>query len=53
MAFVWGYGHYAVFAAVAALGAGLQVAVETTTHEAGLGEAAAAFAVALPVAVFL
>jgi low temperature requirement protein LtrA len=52
-AFVWGYGHYAVFAAVAALGAGLQVVVETTTHEAGLGEAAAAFAVGLPVAVFL
>ena len=52
-AFLWGYGHYAVFAAVAALGAGLQVAVETTTHEAYLGPAAAAFAVAVPVGVFL
>ena len=29
----WGYGHYFVFAAVAALGAGLQVAADTT-HEA-------------------
>ena len=29
----WGYGHYFVFAAVAALGAGLQVAADTT-HDA-------------------
>jgi low temperature requirement protein LtrA len=30
LAFLWGYAHYAVFASVAALGAGLEVAVEST-----------------------
>ncbi len=52
-AFIWGYGHYAVFAPVAALGAGLQVAVESTTHAAEASRTTAAFAVALPVAAFL
>ncbi|MFI5731249.1 low temperature requirement protein A [Kribbella sp. NPDC051587] len=42
----WGYGHYFLFAALAALGAGLEVAVEHTAQNIG-------YAVALPVAVFL
>jgi low temperature requirement protein LtrA len=51
-AFIWGYGHYGVFAALAALGAGLEAAVSSVDeHEVaashfGLG-------VAIPVAVFL
>ncbi len=53
-AFAWGYGHYAVFAAAAALGAGLQVAAEVVSRKpSGLGPVGAAFAVALPVAVYL
>ncbi|MFB6724763.1 low temperature requirement protein A [Kribbella sp. NPDC056345] len=45
----WGYGHYFLFAALAALGSGLEVAVEETTH----APQSVGYAVALPVAVFL
>jgi low temperature requirement protein LtrA len=51
--FFWGYGHYLVFAAIGALGAGLEVAVETALHEAHVGERTAALGVAVPVAVTL
>lgn len=51
--FAWGYGHFAVFASVAALGAGLQVAAETTQHTAGPGSVGAALTVAVPVAIYL
>ena len=44
----WGYGHYFVFAAVAALGAGLEVAADTTVDAADLGPAVAAATVAVP-----
>jgi low temperature requirement protein LtrA len=53
LAFRWGYGHYLVFAAVGALGAGLEVATESVLHEAHTGTRTAAFAVAVPVAVTL
>jgi low temperature requirement protein LtrA len=49
----WGYGHYFVFAAVAALGAGLGVAADTTHALTDLGTHAAAATVAVPVAVYL
>jgi low temperature requirement protein LtrA len=49
----WGYGHYFVFAAVAALGAGLQVAADTTHQPTELGAQAAAATVAVPVAIYL
>jgi low temperature requirement protein LtrA len=52
-AFIWGYGHYLVFASVGALGAGLEVAVQSALHEAHAGPRTAAFAVAVPVAVTL
>ena len=48
-AFVWGYGHYVVFAAVAALGAGLQVATDTILGDVHLDDQQVAFAVAIPV----
>ena len=49
----WGYGHYAVFASVAAVGAGLEVAVDYDTGHSELGPVAAGLATAVPVAVFL
>jgi low temperature requirement protein LtrA len=51
-AFLWGYGHYGVFAALAALGSGLEVAVrQTATHDA-LDAVGAGYAVAIPTAAF-
>jgi low temperature requirement protein LtrA len=52
-AFEWGYGHYVVFAAIAALGAGLQVATDTTHGAADIGPATAALTVAVPLVVYL
>jgi low temperature requirement protein LtrA len=52
-AFVWGYGHYAVFGSAAAVGAGLAVNVDRVTGEGGIGAVGAAAAVTIPVAVFL
>lgn len=49
----WGYGHYGIFVALAALGAGLEVAVEQTSHDVHLSPTAAGYAVAIPVAVFV
>jgi low temperature requirement protein LtrA len=50
--FAWGYGHYLVFAALAALGAGLEVAV-VSTGEIHAGTHTVVAAVAVPIAVFL
>ena len=52
-AFIWGYGHYFVFAAVAATGAGLHVAVDLTHQAAEIGPTVASLAVAVPVVVYL
>ncbi|KPM55343.1 low temperature requirement protein A [Frankia sp. R43] len=52
-AFGWGYGHYGVFAALAALGAGLEVAAETLVHHIKVSDGVVGFAIALPVIVFL
>lgn len=49
-AFLWGYGHVGVFAALAAVGAGLEVAVEGTAHDLDVSAGSVAFAVCLPVA---
>ncbi|MEU4191994.1 low temperature requirement protein A [Kribbella sp. NPDC026611] len=49
----WGYGHYVIFASLAALGAGLEVAVEQTGHGLHLSETAASYAVAVPASCFL
>jgi low temperature requirement protein LtrA len=52
--FVWGYGHYAVFAALAALAAGLEVVVSASAgHSSHLGVRGAVAAVAIPVALAL
>jgi low temperature requirement protein LtrA len=52
-AFFWGYGHYFVFASVAAVGAGLAAAVDAATHTAKIGPVGAGAAVAIPVAIYL
>jgi low temperature requirement protein LtrA len=49
---LWGYSHLPIFAAVAALGAGLSVAAEVLAHESHLSEVGAAYAVAVPVCVY-
>ena len=50
---VWGYGHYLIFASVAAVGAGLTVFVEHDVGEMEISTRLAGAAVAAPVAVFL
>jgi low temperature requirement protein LtrA len=50
---LWGYGHYGIFAALAALGAGLKVAVEQNAHPFAVSPVVAGYAVAVPVGVFL
>jgi low temperature requirement protein LtrA len=51
--YLWGYGHYGVFGALAALGAGLEVAVEHSGHHLDVDAVAVGFAIAIPVALFL
>ena len=51
--YVWGYGHYGVFAALAAVGAGLEAAVVHLGHHGATSAVAVAYAIAVPVAVFL
>ena len=54
MAFLWGYGHYVVFASLGALGAGLELAAEGVhgTISSTLATTAG-MAVAVPVAAYL
>ncbi len=52
-ALTWGYGHYFVFGSIAALGAGLEVAVLTSEHAAEIPQVVAGLAVGVPVAVFV
>ena len=51
--FVWGYGHYVVFASTAAVGAGLAVAVDQTIGHSTLTDLQAASVLTLPVSLFL
>ena len=53
LSFLFGYGHYGVFAALAALGAGLEVAVEAATHHIEASPLLVAYAVAVPVGLYL
>ncbi|MFD0720830.1 low temperature requirement protein A [Streptomyces globosus] len=49
----WGYGHYVIFASAAAIGAGIEVAVEYAVGKAHLSQTAANLAVTVPAALFL
>jgi low temperature requirement protein LtrA len=51
--FLWGYGHYVVFAALAALGAGLEVGVEALGHHLEVSDLVVALATTVPVTLFL
>ncbi|MFC0600346.1 low temperature requirement protein A [Streptomyces palmae] len=51
--FLWGYGHYLIFASAAGIGAGIEVAVEQATGKAHITASAAAAAVTVPSALFL
>jgi low temperature requirement protein LtrA len=52
-AFVWGYGHYFVFASAAATGAGLTVAIRQATGHTALTTLEAGFVETTPIAVYL
>ncbi len=54
-AFIWGYGHFLIFAAGAAVGAGLGVAIDIATggHHGHGQPAIASFAVSLPIALYV
>jgi low temperature requirement protein LtrA len=51
--FWWSYGHYGIFAALAALGAALEVVAEVLVHPIASPAGLVGFAVAIPVCVFL
>ncbi len=51
--FTWGYGHYFIFAAAAALGAGLAVNVDQVAGNTAIGPKAAAASVVVPAAIYV
>ncbi|KAL1917111.1 uncharacterized protein VTP21DRAFT_5309 [Calcarisporiella thermophila] len=57
LAFYWGYGHYIIFASAAAVGSGLEVAIDISIHSTsghvGLAVWGGSATVAIPVACYL
>lgn len=51
--FVWGYGHYVAYAAIAAVGVGLGVCIDVIEHVAHVSSRAAALTLGAPVAAYL
>lgn len=51
--FIWGYGHGIIFAAIAAIGAGLAIVTDVLTDHGKISETIAYASVAIPVAIFL
>lgn len=51
--YIWGYGHYVIFASAAAVGAGFAAAVDVAMHHAELDARGASLAVAIPVALYI
>ncbi|MGA5129434.1 low temperature requirement protein A [Streptomyces olivoreticuli] len=52
-AFLWGYGHYLVFGSAAAIGAGIEVAIEEAVGKAHISTFAASGAVTVATALFM
>jgi low temperature requirement protein LtrA len=51
--FIFGYGHIVFFASAAAVGAGLEIAVDLVTHHTEISARQAAAMIAVPVAVYV
>lgn len=51
--FPWGYGHFFIFASIAATGAGLHVVAYTFDEHYHVSDATALLSVAIPVLIFL
>jgi low temperature requirement protein LtrA len=51
--YLWGYSHYGVFAALAALGSGLRIAIEETARPRDLSPVTTGYVVAIPTALFI
>ena len=49
--YFWGYGHYLAFAGIAAIGAGLELAVGAAGHVPKIGLVAVGYSLAVPLAV--
>ncbi|WP_069886601.1 low temperature requirement protein A [Streptomyces luteocolor] len=52
-AFLWGYGHYVILGSAAAIGAGIEVAVEHAVGKTHVSTWAASAAVTVPTALYL
>jgi len=52
-AFMWGFGHYVIFLAAAAVGAGVAVVVDVQTGQAEVSLQTATLAVGIPVAIYV
>lgn len=52
-ALVWGYGHFLIYLAGAAVGAGFAVQVDVISHHAHISPLTGDYAVAIPVALYL
>ena len=53
LGFSWGYGHFGVFASLAAVGAGIEVTVEAVSGHVAASPLLVAYSVAVPLAAFL
>ena len=53
LSFYWGYGHYFIFAALGALGAGIEVVVAGVGPHPVVAPLVAAYALAVPIAVYV
>ncbi len=50
LSYFWGYGHWFLFASIAAVGSGLEVAVDAAAHAPEIGAVAVGYALAVPTA---
>ena len=51
--FIWGYGHIVIFAALAAIGAGLHVAAYYLEHKTTISQTGTVLSTAIPVTVYI
>ena len=52
-AFAWGYGHFVVFASIAAVGVGIAITADHAAGHTHLSRAATGYALAVPVATYV